>query len=350
MSEPKALPSLLDLGEGFLALPRRLCASPFFAALRADERMVFIQMLLAARYAEGGEFWFAGTRIPLAPGQFIDAEETIARASGSTRRTVRTVIQKALTAGLITRARAHPAGQCPTVTTIVDYERICFRCDSTDQRNDQPTGHEATNRPPADRPRSDQPTDPIRTTEQGNPGEPGEPSEVEAEESATAAPPAPPLQLESQQTKKNGKAEKAETVQARAVRESWNRIFREVRGVAYAVATKGAVIADRKAAHQVFAAAAGDLAEIEAKIRAALRNEGFPQIYTLTDVAHHWARFSTVRAARKLVPEPAAPSPPVSVPAAAAYQPVTLPPSLESKIEGYRATLCAPAKGAVKAP
>jgi hypothetical protein len=98
--------------------------SPFFRSLRADERWVVIEMLLAARYAEGGEFWFAGQRHPLAPGQFIETEQQIADAAGVGRKTVRTVRRKARNAGLLSSAKVSAAGHCPSVTTILDYGRI----------------------------------------------------------------------------------------------------------------------------------------------------------------------------------------------------------------------------------
>jgi hypothetical protein len=132
--------SLLDLGDGFLALPRRLCGSSLFRSLRPDERWVVVEMLLAARYADGGEFWFAGQRIPLAPGQFIDSEEQIATAAGSTRKVVRNVAGKLITAGVITRRRAHPSGRCPFVTTFTDYDRIRFAGGEAGPRSGQRGG------------------------------------------------------------------------------------------------------------------------------------------------------------------------------------------------------------------
>lgn len=159
-------PSLLDLDLGFLALPRRLCGSPLFESLRADERYVAVTMLLRARFAPG-EFYFAGRRYPLTPGQFIDSEETIASAAGSTRKVVRSVLRKLSGAGVITRTRAHPAGQCPHVTTIVGYERIRLAADEAGPR----TGHEGdvdrAKNGPADGPMTGQEGAPI---EQGNKG------------------------------------------------------------------------------------------------------------------------------------------------------------------------------------
>jgi hypothetical protein len=145
-------PSLLDLGEGFLALPRRLCGSPFYRALGPDERSVVVEALLAARYAEGGEFWFAGQRIPLAVGQFIESEEEIARRAGVTRKICRTAYGKMIAAGLMERSRVHPAGQCPHVTTILGYERIRFGASEAGPRTGQPTGREGATNGPADGP------------------------------------------------------------------------------------------------------------------------------------------------------------------------------------------------------
>jgi hypothetical protein len=184
-----AAQSLLDLDLGFLALPRRLCASPFFSSLRPDERWVFVQMLLAARYAEGGEFWFAGTRIQLAPGQFIETQEQIAAGSGSTRKTVRTVYRKAKAAGLITWARVLPAGQCPSVTTVINYERIRFDAARAGQRNGQQPGHEGATNGPAVGPLTGHEGAPSEQGRQGEPGNPGKFSLVpEADASDDAGP------------------------------------------------------------------------------------------------------------------------------------------------------------------
>ncbi len=188
MSQAAATRSLLDLDEGFLALPRRLCASPFFQSLRADERFLFVAMLLAARYAEGGEFWFAGKRIPLAPGQFIDSEETLAAAAGSTRKVVRTGLRKLLEAGLILRSRVHPAGQCPTVTTIVDYERIRYAGGEAGQRTGQRTGQEGASDGPADGPTNG----PHKNKGNKETKEPGE----HGDKTRSPSPAAPTLHLE----------------------------------------------------------------------------------------------------------------------------------------------------------
>lgn len=161
-SPPSAAPSLLDLDVGFVALPRRLCASAFFRSLRPDERWVFVQMLLAARYGEGGEFWFAGARYPLAPGQFIETEEQIAEAAGSSRKTVRTVRRKARSAGLLSWSKVSAAGHCPSVTTILGYERIRLQPEARGPLTGTPTGT-VTGTPVGHQ---------GAPSEQGNPGEP----------------------------------------------------------------------------------------------------------------------------------------------------------------------------------
>jgi len=70
------------------------------------------------------------------------------------------------------------------------------------------------------------------------------------------------------------------------------QLFEELRGVPYRLATNEALLADRRAAHQLLGAADGDLEEVAIRWRAALVNEGFPRIDTLVDLARHWPRFS----------------------------------------------------------
>jgi hypothetical protein len=159
-------PSLLDLDEGFLALPRRLCASSFYRSLRPDERSVILEMLLAARYGDGGEFWFAGKRIPLAPGQFIDSEEQLAAVAGTSRKVARNVFKKCITAGVITRRQAHPSGRCPFVTTVLDYDRIRFAGGEAGPRKGQRTGPGWANEGPAKGPHQNK----ENHVQPGNPG------------------------------------------------------------------------------------------------------------------------------------------------------------------------------------
>lgn len=170
-------PSLLDLDLGFLALSRRLWASAWFMSLRSDEKVVCIDVLVRARYAAGGEFWFAGHRIPLGIGELIDSEEEIARRLRVTRKIVRGTLTKMANVGLIRRRKAHPAGRCPFITTVLDYERIQPASAKQGPRAGPPTeqqgaregdGEEACQRAPSEQ------------GNQANPGEPGEPGELSA--------------------------------------------------------------------------------------------------------------------------------------------------------------------------
>jgi hypothetical protein len=159
--------SLLDLGAGFLALPRGLCASPFFESLRADERFVVVTVLLRARW-RAGEVFVGGQRCRLEVGQLLDAEQTIADAAGSTRKVVRTVYRKLAAAGFLTRAPVGPrkgqqTGQRPHVTTVLDYKLILYAGGEPGQQPGPQTGH----------PRVQQ----GAPVEQGEPGlNPGNPS------------------------------------------------------------------------------------------------------------------------------------------------------------------------------
>lgn len=159
-------PSMLELDLGFLAVPRRLWSSDWFRSLGAAEKLVVIDALMVARHSPGGEFWFAGRRIPLAIGQFIDSEEERARRCGVSRKVIRTTDRKMTAVGLIRRERAHPAGRCPFITTVLDYTRFSLRGDEPGPRTEPPPGQCGASNGPAGGQQG-------APSEQGNNGKPG---------------------------------------------------------------------------------------------------------------------------------------------------------------------------------
>lgn len=277
MSAVAHIPCLLDLGEGFLALPRRLCASSFFRSLRPDERSVLLEMLLAARYGDGGEFWFAGQRIPLAIGELIDSEEVLAKRAGTTRKVARTVIRKCITAGVITRRRAHPSGRCPHVITVVDYGRIRYAGGEAGPRNGQPTGQERANEGPANGPHQNK-------GNQGEPGNPGEPT-------FALAPAAP---------RGRGKAKKTDPLH-KPLLDRLAAVFREVRGIEYRIVHGGK---EGKAVTDLLVASSGDVAEVETRWRRGL-SARFP-VHSFAALASRWNELGAVSPhAKGATPTPA---------------------------------------------
>jgi hypothetical protein len=248
-------PSLLDLDLGFLALPRRLCGSSFVGSLRADERFVLVTMLLRAQY-RAGEFWFAGRRIPLDPGQFIDSEEQLARAAGSSRKVVRTVYRKAEAAGLLTRSKAHPAGQCPSVTTFLDYERIRYAGGEVGPRTEPPAGHEGAKNGPV----TGQEGAP---SEQRNPGEPSEPLNREPRSSPSPSPSAPA---------RPPRRPEGEGSRHQATIALFCRLWMELRGGTYRIAEGGK---DGAAVKRLLRYPEATDEEIERRMRAAFADEFF---------------------------------------------------------------------------
>ena len=124
-------------------------------------------LLLRANYAPG-EFWFAGQRIPLEPGQLIDGEENIAKLAGVSRKVARTAIDRLTKGGFLDRRPAHPAGQCPYIITIKDYAHLLFNEPQEGPPNGQPQGDDGA---------KNGPTTGLEgaPSEQGNKGKPGEP-------------------------------------------------------------------------------------------------------------------------------------------------------------------------------
>lgn len=263
-------PSMLDLDEGFLALPRRLCASAFFRSLRADERFVIVTMLLRAQWAPG-EFFFGGRRYSLPVGSFIDSEDAIAAVAGSTRKTVRTVIRKAVAAGLITRAKAHPAGQCPHVTTVCGYERITFDPAAAGQRTGLPLGHEGAKSGPTDGP---------LTGHQWAPSNKGTRGTMEPGNTSSPSPAAPPPE------KRGRKNRREPDPRHRPLQQRLEAIFSEVRGEPY-------VFGGGRDAKAISSLLHRDVDEVERRWRRALElGTKYPGCATIALLPGRWNELS----------------------------------------------------------
>lgn len=267
-----ATPSLLDLGEGFLALPRRLCASSLFTAMTAEQRMVTVTLLLRARFAPG-EFYFGGKRYDLKPGQLIDSEETIAKAAGTTRKVVRTTYRVLITAGLIMRGEGQRTGQCPHVTTIVDYERIKH----TGGEAGPQTGRQGANSGPT-------------AGQQGAPIEQGETREP----LILASPSAPPRRA------KRGNEGKTDGSRHQSVIALFCRLWTELRGGTYQPA-KGK---DGAAVKQLLAYPEATDDEIERRMRVAFADPFFLKAGGLAFFVASWSTRDGVAGLRS-VTEPA---------------------------------------------
>lgn len=156
--------SPLDLGAGFLAFPRGLLDWAPYRSLRAEGRQVVLVLLLRARF-HPDEFWFAGQRIELQPGELIDSEEEIARVAGVSRKVVRTALDRLESGGLLVRRRVHPSGQCPHVISIKDYALLQFSGGAKGQREGQPEGQSGASVGPEAGP----PKGPMLKKEEGEP-------------------------------------------------------------------------------------------------------------------------------------------------------------------------------------
>jgi hypothetical protein len=134
--------------------------------------MVVHVLLERARY-KADHVWFGATRIDLQPGELIDSEEAIAKECGRgvTRKVVRTTIRRLEAGGFLARRRAHPAGQCPHVITILDYDRLRLRAADEGQRNGPPQGAERATDGPVDGQRPGQEGAPVEQREPPQPDE-----------------------------------------------------------------------------------------------------------------------------------------------------------------------------------
>lgn len=109
---------------GFIVLHRRIKSWSVYRAMRAEQRQVVTEMLLAARWhEEPGEYWFGPHRFEVPRGGYFLSEDELAKEAGTTRKVVRTTYRLLITEGFMTRRAVHSSGQCPHLVTIVNYDK-----------------------------------------------------------------------------------------------------------------------------------------------------------------------------------------------------------------------------------
>lgn len=127
----------MDREGGFIVLHRKIKAWPLWKFMSADQRMVWVQILLDANWKDS-EAWHGTRRFTVKRGQLIHSERTIAREAGVSRKVVRTTIEKLLIEGAITREPVSNIGQVqidgghetgpvpgpiPHLITVVNYSK-----------------------------------------------------------------------------------------------------------------------------------------------------------------------------------------------------------------------------------
>ncbi len=122
-SEPDRTSPLDPQILGWHIVPRAWDSSALCRSLRTAEARHVAELVLFKRPRFKDEtHYFGGRAFLVRRGQLFDSEETLANEAGTSRKVVRTVLRDLLTAGVITREKVHPSGQCPHVITVLDYE------------------------------------------------------------------------------------------------------------------------------------------------------------------------------------------------------------------------------------
>ena len=112
-----------DRERGFIVVHRRLKSWPLWRAMTANQRVVWLEMLLAANWAPS-EVWVGGQRITIPRGAFIDTQDTLAEEAKVSRKVVRQTFEHLLAEGAITRATlGRQSGRDVMLTTIVNYDK-----------------------------------------------------------------------------------------------------------------------------------------------------------------------------------------------------------------------------------
>lgn len=112
-----------DRERGFIVIHRRIESWSLWKAMNVSQRMVWVQMLLAANWAPT-EVWVGEKRVQVPRGSFLDTQESIAEAAGVSRKVVRTTGSRLELERAIARATVgHEKGRAVVMTTIVNYSR-----------------------------------------------------------------------------------------------------------------------------------------------------------------------------------------------------------------------------------
>jgi hypothetical protein len=113
----------VDLREGgFIVLHRRIRSWPLWHFMSAEQRMVWVQILLDANWKDS-EAWDGAERFTVKRGQMIHSENTIATNAGVSRKVVRTAIAKLITEGAVERKPALGRAHGPHLLTVVNYSK-----------------------------------------------------------------------------------------------------------------------------------------------------------------------------------------------------------------------------------
>lgn len=107
---------------GYIKLHRRLKSWPLWRSMSPLQRMVWLEMLFAANWKDD-VLWYGTKRIEVKRGQLAHSEAELARRAEVGRKVVRDTIAKLLAEGAISREPGLPEGQCPHITTILNYDR-----------------------------------------------------------------------------------------------------------------------------------------------------------------------------------------------------------------------------------
>jgi hypothetical protein len=117
-------PAAVDTAaRGWFLQPRSWRDSDVYRALRTAEARHVAELVLfdRPRYQDE-EHMFGTVKFIVHRGELFDSEETLAKRAGTSRKVLRTVLEKLEKSGLIGRRKVHPAGQCPHVITVLHYE------------------------------------------------------------------------------------------------------------------------------------------------------------------------------------------------------------------------------------
>lgn len=122
-SEITDTPAAFDPAGGWFIQPRAWRASEVYKALRTAEARHVADVILFDRPRwQDEEHMFGTVKFTVRRGELFDSEESLAARAGTSRKVLRTVLEKLEKSGLIGRRKVHPAGQCPHVITVLHYD------------------------------------------------------------------------------------------------------------------------------------------------------------------------------------------------------------------------------------
>jgi hypothetical protein len=139
----------VDLREGgFIVLHRRIRSWPLWHFMSAEQRMVWVQILLDANWKDS-EAWDGAERFVVKRGQMIHSENTIAASAGVSRKVVRTAIAKLITEGAVDRKPALGRAHGPHLLTVVNYSKYQDYSDEAGPQSGQERAKDGPSEGPA---------------------------------------------------------------------------------------------------------------------------------------------------------------------------------------------------------